>query len=165
MESTTEEKGGPGRRVFVGNLAYKTSWQDLKDHMRQVGEVLYADIFKDFRNRSKGCGIVEFSKESEAQAAIKELNSTQLDGRKIFLREDDVEEGRRESKMVQEKREPGEKAPKEEEQLEKAEGGGRGTRGGRGGRGSRGAARVGRGGYTGPPTKKYQDYDKETPCR
>mmetsp|Transcript_7541 Transcript_7541/g.19400 ORF Transcript_7541/g.19400 Transcript_7541/m.19400 type:complete len:87 (-) Transcript_7541:853-1113(-) len=29
----------PGCKVFVGNLAYRVSWQDLKDHMREVGEV------------------------------------------------------------------------------------------------------------------------------
>lgn len=33
-----------GRRVYVGNLSWQVQWQDLKDHMRQVGEVVYADV-------------------------------------------------------------------------------------------------------------------------
>ena len=33
-----------GTKVFVGNLAFDVSWQDLKDHFRQAGEVIHADI-------------------------------------------------------------------------------------------------------------------------
>ena len=33
-----------GRRVYVGNLSWQVQWQELKDHMRQVGEVVYADV-------------------------------------------------------------------------------------------------------------------------
>ena len=43
-------------RVFVGNLSFKTNWQTLKDHMRQAGEVVRANIFLNKENRSKGCG-------------------------------------------------------------------------------------------------------------
>lgn len=35
-----------GRRVFVSNLAFETQWKYLKDHMRQVGDVVRADIFE-----------------------------------------------------------------------------------------------------------------------
>ena len=35
---------GGGTRVYVGNLAWETSWQDLKDHFRQAGEVTHADV-------------------------------------------------------------------------------------------------------------------------
>ncbi|GAB4821700.1 hypothetical protein N2152v2_008746 [Parachlorella kessleri] len=41
--------GGPvtiGRRVWVGNLSYATTWQDLKDHFRQAGNVIHADIMQ-----------------------------------------------------------------------------------------------------------------------
>ncbi|CAE8689810.1 unnamed protein product, partial [Polarella glacialis] len=38
-------RGGDSNcRVFVGNLPFSTSWQDLKDHMRSVGEVVHCDI-------------------------------------------------------------------------------------------------------------------------
>ena len=45
-----------GASVFIGNLAYKTSWQNLKDYMGQVGLVAHATVFKDQNGRSKGCG-------------------------------------------------------------------------------------------------------------
>jgi len=86
-----EKQKEPGRRLYVGNLNYRTSWQDLKDHFKTVGNVVYANVLKDYRG-SKGCGIVEFSTAQEAQQAIKDLNDTTLDGRKIFVREDREEE-------------------------------------------------------------------------
>ncbi len=43
----------PGTRVYVGNLSWQTSWQDLKDHMRKAGNVVRADIFLDETGRSK----------------------------------------------------------------------------------------------------------------
>jgi len=44
---------GPSNRVYVGNLPWQTSWQDLKDHMRQAGNVVRADVFVDETGRSK----------------------------------------------------------------------------------------------------------------
>ncbi|KAL4541460.1 hypothetical protein Ndes2526B_g05987 [Nannochloris sp. 'desiccata'] len=78
------------RRVYVGNLAWKTSWQDLKDFFGQVGTVKYADVLREGGpgSRSKGCGIVEFETPEEAAAAIQRLNHAELDGRQVFVRED-----------------------------------------------------------------------------
>jgi RNA recognition motif-containing protein len=75
-------------RVYVGNLSWSTSWQDLKDHMRDAGEVQYAKVLQDRDGRSKGCGIVEFTTPEGAQDAISKLTDTELKGRKIFVRED-----------------------------------------------------------------------------
>ena len=50
--------GGAGRRVFVSNLSYETQWKYLKDHMRQAGDVVRADIFEDEKGRSRGMGYV-----------------------------------------------------------------------------------------------------------
>jgi len=75
------------RRVYVGNLSYRTSWQNLKDHFKTIGTVLYADVLTDHRG-SKGCGIVEYENKEDAARAISELTDTNLDGRKIFVRED-----------------------------------------------------------------------------
>lgn len=47
---------GENRRVFVGNLSWDVSWQDLKDHMNTAGNVLYADVLRYEDGRSKGCG-------------------------------------------------------------------------------------------------------------
>lgn len=75
-------------RVYVGNIDWKVSWQDLKDHMRSAGEVLFADIFEERNGRSKGVAIVEYKSPEEAQAAIDQLNDTKLGERLIFVRED-----------------------------------------------------------------------------
>lgn len=97
VQDQTESKERPpvnyGRltnRVYVGNLAWRTSWQDLKDHMRQCGEVVYADVFVDESGRSKGCGIVEYATRQEAVQAVKTLNDSTIPGsdRMIFVRED-----------------------------------------------------------------------------
>ncbi len=85
--------GGGSRRVYVGNLSWEVSWQDLKDHMRSAGNVARADVMQDNSGRSKGCGIVEFSTAREANKAIQTLNDTELKGRKIFVREDREEGG------------------------------------------------------------------------
>lgn len=73
--------------VFVGNLAFETSWQDLKDFMRQAGNVAKADIMKGTDGRSKGCGVVSFENARDAKYAIKTLNCTRLSGREIFVQE------------------------------------------------------------------------------
>ncbi|KAL7453401.1 hypothetical protein ACHAWC_005077 [Mediolabrus comicus] len=75
-------------RVYVGNLAWSVSWQDLKDHMRDAGDVQYSKVLTDRDGRSKGCGIVEFSTVEGAKDAIEKLTDTELKGRKIFVRED-----------------------------------------------------------------------------
>lgn len=105
-DSGNEEEEAPvaaakplvSNRVFVGNLAWNTSWQNLKDHMRDAGDVVYADIFYERRSgphhqpgrrpRSKGCGVVEYESVEDAQNAINTLNETELDGRKIFIQPD-----------------------------------------------------------------------------
>merc|ERR1712087_329858 len=84
--------GVTGKRVFVSNLAWETSWQDLKDHFKQSGNVVYADVMKS-GERSKGCGIVEFDTPEEASQAIADLNESILQDRAILVRED-REEGR-----------------------------------------------------------------------
>lgn len=77
----------PETSVFVGNLAFDTSWQDLKDFMRQAGNVAKADIMKSPDGRSKGCGVVSFENARDAKYAITTLNSSRLGGREIFVQE------------------------------------------------------------------------------
>ena len=85
--------GTAGCRVYVGNLDWSVSWQDLKDHFREAGEVKHAEIFTEGGakgGRSKGCGIVEFFDQRDARRAIQTLTDTTIDGgeRPIFVRED-----------------------------------------------------------------------------
>ncbi|EIE21682.1 G-strand telomere binding protein 1 [Coccomyxa subellipsoidea C-169] len=77
-----------GKRCFVGNLAWKTSWQDLKDKFREIGTVVYANVVRDDAGRSKGWGIVEFETPEEAVAAVNTFNGEEIAGRKILVRED-----------------------------------------------------------------------------
>jgi len=77
-----------GRKVFVGNLNWRTSWQDLKDKMREIGTVAFVKIFEDDQGRSKGSAIVEFESSEDAQRAIDEFNDTEYMGRNIQVRED-----------------------------------------------------------------------------
>eukprot|EP00903_Cladosiphon_okamuranus_P012206 g11448.t1 len=75
-------------KVFVSNLSYDVQWQDLKDHMRNAGSVIRADVIVGLDGRSKGLGTVEFSKPYEAKNAISQLAGTELMGRPINVRED-----------------------------------------------------------------------------
>lgn len=83
-----DNKDNQSKRVYVGNLSWDVAWQDLKDHMRDVGDVSYAEVMTDHDGRSKGCGIVEFSTVDGAKEAIEKLTDTELKGRMIFVRED-----------------------------------------------------------------------------
>lgn len=82
------KNSGGNTRVYVGNLSWDVSWQDLKDHMRGSGDVIRADVMSDNDGRSKGCGLVEYATEREALAAVQTLHNTELKGRLIFVRED-----------------------------------------------------------------------------
>eukprot|EP00553_Chaetoceros_curvisetus_P008550 CAMPEP_0204615596 /NCGR_PEP_ID=MMETSP0717-20131115/3048_1 /ASSEMBLY_ACC=CAM_ASM_000666 /TAXON_ID=230516 /ORGANISM="Chaetoceros curvisetus" /LENGTH=343 /DNA_ID=CAMNT_0051628579 /DNA_START=491 /DNA_END=1522 /DNA_ORIENTATION=+ len=84
--------GSSGLSVFVGNLPFETSWQDLKDFMRTVGNVDKANILEGPDGRSKGCGIVTFQHPKDAQRAIRQLNDSMLKGRPIQVREDREED-------------------------------------------------------------------------
>ncbi|CAG8823267.1 21852_t:CDS:2, partial [Racocetra persica] len=75
-------------RVYVGNLAYEVKWAQLKDFMRQAGEVVFADVLVQPNGMSKGCGVVEYRTPEDARRAIETLNDTQLLGRPVFIRED-----------------------------------------------------------------------------
>merc|ERR1711865_1015579 len=86
--SVSSDPESQPRRVYVGNLSWDVTWPELKDHMRAAGEVLRADVISEHNGRSKGCGIVEYSTEDEAQQAIATLTHTELHGRNIFVRED-----------------------------------------------------------------------------
>ena len=71
-------------RLIVENLSSRVSWQDLKDYMRQSGEVTYADAHKQKRNE----GVVEFASYSDMKNALDKLDDTELNGRRIRLVED-----------------------------------------------------------------------------
>ncbi|XP_006895721.1 PREDICTED: serine/arginine-rich splicing factor 4-like [Elephantulus edwardii] len=71
-------------RLIVENLSSRCSWQDLKDYMRQAGEVPYADAHKGRKNE----GVIEFLSYSDKKRALEKLDGTEVNGRKIRLVED-----------------------------------------------------------------------------
>merc|ERR1719447_848501 len=77
-------------RVYVSNLNYDVKWMQLKDVMKKHGNVEHVEIFTDNQGRSKGSGIVEYSQAEDAARAIKELDGSDFQGRKIRLREDQM---------------------------------------------------------------------------
>ena len=76
--------------LYVGNLSYETSWQDLKDHFRNncEGSIVRADVIRENNGRSKGFGIVEYATPREAKEAIRRLDGTEWNGRTMFVRYD-----------------------------------------------------------------------------
>lgn len=70
--------------IYVGNLAYSVTEDDLRAAFAQFGEVTSCNVITDkFSGQSKGFGFVEMADNAEADAAIKALNDTALSGRNI----------------------------------------------------------------------------------
>ena len=70
--------------IYVGNLSYDLSEEDLKKAFEEFGQVESAKIISDmYSGRSKGFGFVEMSNEAEAQSAIDALNGKELEGRTL----------------------------------------------------------------------------------
>ena len=74
--------------IYVGNLPWSCSDQDLVDAFKAYGSVEKASIISDRNSgRSKGFGFVEMDDEQEARTAIQELNGVLMDGRNIRVNE------------------------------------------------------------------------------
>jgi RNA recognition motif-containing protein len=109
-------------KLYVGNLAFKTSSEDLQQLFSQAGTVESASVVEDRETgRSRGFGFVEMASKEEGEAAISQFHGKELDGRNLTVNE----------------------ARPREERGGGGRGGGRGGYGGGGGRGG------GRGGYGG----------------
>ncbi|MGF7229810.1 RNA recognition motif domain-containing protein [Arachidicoccus sp.] len=73
--------------IYVGNLSWKLTSDDLHELFAPYGEVISAKVVTDKfnNNRSKGFGFVEMSDDEAANAAISGLHETEVDGRKIVV--------------------------------------------------------------------------------
>ena len=70
--------------IYVGNLAYEVTEEDLQNAFSGFGEVVSAKVITDqYSGRSKGFGFVEMTNNSEAEEAIKNLDGSELKGRKV----------------------------------------------------------------------------------
>ena len=75
-------------RIYVGNLPYTTTEDDLRETFAEFGQVSSVNIIIDRdTNRSKGFGFVEMADKAEAEAAIEGLNEKSVGGRNLRVNE------------------------------------------------------------------------------
>ena len=119
-------------KIYVGNLSYDTTEEDLHLAFKAFGKVISAIIIKDkFSGQAKGFAFVEMSSATEGQAAIEGMNGKELKGREL-----NVNEAR----------------PRTESFRGGNTGGFSGSQGGYGGHGSGGSGKRGFGGGSGKGT-------------
>jgi len=74
--------------IYVGNLSYTTTEDDLRQAFGNFGEVTSAALIKDkFTGKSRGFGFVEMPSQEEAMAAIQGMNGAELGGRVLTVNE------------------------------------------------------------------------------
>jgi RNA recognition motif-containing protein len=77
-----------GKNIYVGNLPYDTTGDDLVQLFQTYGTVTSGQVIIDkFSGRSRGFGFVEMANDAEAQAAIDALNGTPYGGRPLTVNE------------------------------------------------------------------------------
>lgn len=82
-------------KLFVGNLDYTVTSDDLKQAFSAFGTVVDAVVIMDkMTGRSRGFGFVTMGSDAEAQAAMEKLNQSELKGRKININEAKPQENR-----------------------------------------------------------------------
>jgi RNA recognition motif-containing protein len=76
------------KKLYVGNLSYSTTEDDIREAFAKFGEVRSAKLIIDPTNgRSKGFGFVEMAADEDGEKAISALNGTDLHGRAITVNE------------------------------------------------------------------------------
>ena len=74
--------------IYVGNLSYEVTDEDLRQEFEEFGQVESANVIKDkFSGESRGFGFVEMPSKEEAEAAIEGLEGRELKGKKINVNE------------------------------------------------------------------------------
>src|SRR5215470_1968886 len=77
-----------GKKLFVGNLPFSTTGQQLRDLFSRVGTCESASVITDrATGQSRGFGFVEMSSSDEAGRAVEELNGHDIGGRKLTVTE------------------------------------------------------------------------------
>jgi len=76
------------KRIYVGNMSYATTEEELRELFAQYGTVLSANIIIDREtHRPKGFGFVEMDEDSAAEAAISQLDGKEFGGRNLRVNE------------------------------------------------------------------------------
>lgn len=74
------------KKLYVGNLPYQVTSDELKNLFSEYGEIADAVVITDRASgRSKGFGFVEFADEEAAQKALDAMNGKELEGRKLVV--------------------------------------------------------------------------------
>ena len=85
-----------GTKLYVGNLPFSVTSQELSDLFSQAGQVVSANIITDrFSGQSRGFGFVEMGDEGSAQTAVSQFNDFQMKGRGLKVNEAKPREGGR----------------------------------------------------------------------
>lgn len=75
-------------KLYVGNLSFRVTSEDLHDHFATAGTVESANVVFDRETgRSRGFGFVEMASEDDANSAIAQFNGTEYDGRNMVVNE------------------------------------------------------------------------------
>ncbi len=76
------------KKLFVGNLSWDATDNDLKEIFSKFGELSEVTVLRERdTNRSKGFGFVTFTNDKEAETAINEMNGKELMGRALTVNE------------------------------------------------------------------------------
>ena len=82
-------------KLYVGNLSFNSSEQDLEEVFAEIGTVESVNIIRDRdTGRSRGFGFVEMSSKEEGQNAISQLDGKEVDGRNLKVNEAKPRENR-----------------------------------------------------------------------
>ncbi len=82
-------------KLYVGNLSFNTTNQDLNDLFGEIGTVESTNIIEDRETgRSRGFGFVEMASQAEGENAISQLNGKEVDGRELKVNEAKPQEKR-----------------------------------------------------------------------
>lgn len=77
-----------GRRLYVGNLPYKTTDEDLQALFGQAGAVESVRVMRDLTTgRARGFAFVQMASDADAQKAVEQFHDYQLDGRALVVNE------------------------------------------------------------------------------
>lgn len=76
------------KKLFIGNIEWGATEEDLKELFGQYGEIEEAIIIKDrMSGRSKGFGFITFAEDADADKAIEALNGHDVNGRELVVNE------------------------------------------------------------------------------
>ena len=77
-----------GLRLYVGNLPYKATEEELKELFGRAGAVAGVQVMRDaMTGRARGFAFVEMATQVDADEAVKKLNNAELDGRALVVNE------------------------------------------------------------------------------